>query len=148
VTTARLIASTALQLRAMPWLLLAYAAASLWHFGHNGAFLHHYPNLPLTWSPQQVYAAGAGLTLLGLCGYLLYRSGKTLAGLALLMLYAAAGFGALLHYTRAPLSHHTATMNLTICTETATAALLLLDLIAVAMYKLKPAPQLVLPRDG
>jgi len=86
VTTARLIASAPLRLRALPWLLLVYAAGSLWHFGHNGAFLHHYPNLPLSWSPQQVYAAGAGLALLGLCGYLMYRRGLTLPGLSLLTL--------------------------------------------------------------
>ena len=62
-------------------------------------------------------------------------------------MYAAAGFGGLLHYTRAPFAHHTAAMNLTICTETATAALLLLDLIAMAMYKLKPEPGAVLRQD-
>jgi hypothetical protein len=129
-----------LVLRALPWLLLAHAAASLWHFAHNGAFLHHYPNLPASWSPQEVYAAGGLLTLLGLAGFLLYRAGWVLPGLALLVLYASTGFDGLLHYTRAPPSHHTLTMNLTICTEAITGALLLLDLIAVARHKLKPAP--------
>lgn len=132
----------------MPWLLLAYAAASLWHFVHNGAYLQHYPNLPPTWLPRDVYAAGAGLALLGLYGYLLYRRGLKVPGLSLLMLYAAAGFAGLLHYTRAPPSHHTATMNLTICAETASAALLLLDLVAVAVYKLKPGPDAALRQDG
>lgn len=126
--------------RALPWLLVAYAAASLWHFVHNGAYLQHYPNLPATWSPLEVYVAGCLLTMVGLCGYLLYRAGRLVGGLSVLVLYAAAGFAGLLHYTRAPLSHHTTTMNITICTEAATGALLLLDLIAVAMYKLKPAP--------
>jgi hypothetical protein len=133
-------------LRALPWLLLAYAAASLWHFGHNGAFLHHYPNLPATWSPQEVYAAGALLTLAGLGGFLMYRAGWVLPGLTVLMLYASTGFDGLLHYTRAPLAQHTLTMNLTICTEATAAALLLLDLIAVARYKLKPAPPTALPQ--
>jgi hypothetical protein len=130
--------STNAAVRLLPWLLVSYAAASLWHFVHNGAYLHHYPNLPATWSPTEVYVAGCLLAILGLCGYLLYRAGRVAGGLALLMLYAAAGFGGLLHYTRAPLSHHTTIMNLTIWIETATGALLLLDLIAVAMYKLKP----------
>lgn len=136
-----------LSLRALPWLLLAYAAASLWHFGHNGAFLGHYPNLPASWSPRDVYAAGGLLTLLGLGGFLMYRAGRVLCGLSLLMLYASSGFDALLHYTRAPLSHHTLTMNLTIWTEATAGGLLLLDLIAVARYKLKPAPPAALPQD-
>lgn len=129
-----------LALRLLPWLLLAYAAASLWHFVHNGTFLHHYPNLPASWSPQEVYAAGGLLTSFGLGGFLLYRAGWVLPGLSLLMLYASSGFDGLLHYTRAPLSHHTLTMNLTIWTEVVTGALLLLDLIVVARHKLKPAP--------
>lgn len=135
-----------LAVRLLPWLLLAYAAASLWHFAHNGAFLHHYPNLPARWSPQQVYAAGGLLTLLGLGGFLMFRAGWMISGLALLMLYAATGFDGLLHYTRAPLSHHTLTMNLTILTEATSAALLLLNLGAVARYKLKAAPAAALPQ--
>ena len=46
-------------------------------------------------------------------------------------LYAALGFAGLLHYTRAPMAHHSAMMNLTIWAEAATAALLLSNVAAL-----------------
>ena len=126
-------------LRALPWLLGLYAAATLAHFAHNGVYLHDYPNLPPQWSPAEVYAAWGVLSLLGLCGYLLYRTRQRGLGLALLAVYALAGFGGLLHYGRAPPAQHSAAMNLTICSEALAAALLLGDLTLIAVHKLKPA---------
>lgn len=117
--------------RALPWLLVLYAAASLVHFTHNAEFLHDYPNLP-AWSRGEVYAAWCAVSVAGLLGYLGYRSGRRF-GLPLLALYAVLGFAGLLHYTRAPFSHHTAGMNLTICTEVAAAALLLANVLVLAV---------------
>jgi len=117
--------------RALPWLVLLYAAASLVHFAHNAEYLHAYPNLP-PWSRGEVYAAWCAVSAAGLCGFLAYRAGRPL-GLPLLGLYAVLGFAGLLHYTRAPFSHHTAGMNLTICTEVAAAALLLADVLVLAV---------------
>jgi hypothetical protein len=128
---------TATARRLLPALLLLYAAASLIHFLHNGLYLSAYPNLPPRWTPTQVYAAWLCLTLVGLGGYLLYRQGWRARGLGVLMLYALAGFGGLLHYTRAPLAHHSSAMNGTIWAETGAAALLLAELVFLAMHKLK-----------
>jgi len=116
--------------RALPWLLVLLAAASLVHFTHNAEYLHEYPNLP-AWSRAQVYAAWCLVSVPGLLGFLRYRAGRPL-GLPLLALYAALGFAGLLHYTRAPFSHHTAGMNLSICAEAAAAALLLADVLWLA----------------
>jgi len=117
--------------RALLMLLLAYAAASLFHHVHNAEFLLQYPNMPVWLSPAQVYAAWLGVTLVGVAGYLLVRRGYQLAGLFAIAAYAALGFGGLGHYGVAPLSAHTATMNLTIWLEVATALLLL---VAVAGF--------------
>jgi len=51
-------------------------------------------------------------------------------------LYACLGFGGLLHYTRAPLAHHSAMMNLTIWTEAVTGALLLAKVAWIARRRL------------
>ena len=116
--------------QALPWLLL-YAAASFLHFAHNAEYLSEYPNLPRSWSRADVYAAWCAITALGVAGYLLYRGGRRL-GLALLGLYATLGFAGFLHYARAPVSHHTAGMNLTIWVEAAAAALLLVSVLSIA----------------
>lgn len=116
--------------RALPWLFLLYAAASLTHFTHNAEYLHEYPNLP-AFSRGQVYAAWCVLSAAGVLGFLRYRAGSSL-GLVLLGGYGVLGFAGLLHYTRAPFSGHTAGMNLTICTEVAAAALLLADVLVLA----------------
>ena len=110
---------------ALPWLLLLYCAASLLHFVHNATYLADYPNLPAWISQASVYGVWGGLLVLGLGGYLLYRRGHTVLGLALLALYTALGFDGLLHYGRAPMSAHTAAMNITIWTEVVTAAVAL-----------------------
>jgi hypothetical protein len=95
-------------------LLLAYGAASLVHYAHNAEFLADYPNMP----------AWFGVTAIGALGYLLVRRGHQLGGLCVIAVYAALGFDGLGHYRLAPLSAHTAAMNLTIWLEVATAALL------------------------
>lgn len=115
----------------MPWLLLLYAAASLLHFAHNAEYLSEYPNLPPSWSRGEVYAAWCAITALGVAGYLLHR-GRSRLGLALLGLYATLGFAGFLHYARAPFSHHTAGMNLTIWVEAAAAALLVVNVLTLA----------------
>lgn len=128
--------------RALLVLLLIYTGASLAHFTHNAERLAAYPNLPPTLTRAAVYAAFAALAALGLCGYLLLRRQATLAGLLVLALYAACGFDGLLHYTRAPFAAHTATMNATILTEVAAAALLLAGVLAeLRRYVLAGAPR-------
>ena len=109
-------------------LLVAYAAASLLHFGHNAEFLGDYPNMPAWLSRTTVYAAWLALSALGAAGYLLLLRGYRLAGLLMLAAYAAAGFDSFSHYGLAPASAHTAAMNATIWLEAATAALLLVAL--------------------
>jgi hypothetical protein len=124
--------------RIMPGLLVLYAVASLLHFAHNAEYLALYPNLPTSWSRAEVYLAWCGVTTVGLLGYVLFRTGHRRAGLTVLAIYGALGFGGLLHYTRAPLTHHTATMNLTIWTEVAAAALLLTNIAIIAVQQGRP----------
>ena len=107
-------------------LLLLYLVASLVHFTHNAEYLADYPNLPSWLTRGGVYLAWMGETSLGILGYVLYRFGWRLAGLALVGVYAAFGFDGLLHYTRAPFDAHTTAMNFTILFEVAAAALLLM----------------------
>jgi hypothetical protein len=73
---------------------------------------------------------------LGLLGYGLYARGPRTLGLTILGLYACLGFGGLLHYTRAPLAHHSAMMNLTIWAEAVTGALLLAKVAWIARRRL------------
>lgn len=110
-------------------LLLAYCAASLFHYLHNAAFLHEYPNMPGWLSPTRVYLAWLGVTAVGLAGYVLVRRGYRIAGLVVVAVYGALGLDGFVHYGLAPLSAHTFTMHLTIWLEAVTA---LLVLIAVA----------------
>jgi hypothetical protein len=124
--------------QALPWLVALYAAASLLHFVHNAEHLAQYPNLPSSWSPVDVYLALCVVTALGVLGYALYLRANRLAGLSLLALYAILGFAGLLHYTRAPFAHHSPMMNITICTEVAAAAALLVDVLILATRRHKP----------
>jgi len=114
--------------RALPWLLLLYAAASLLHFAHNAEYLAEYPNLPPSWSRADVYVAWCCVTALGVVGYVLYRRSYRGVGLTLLSVYAGLGLGGLLHYTRAPVDHHSTMMNATIWTEVVFASLVLINL--------------------
>ena len=125
--------------KALPWILLLYGAASLLHFAHNAEHLTQYPNLPVSWTRADVYLAWVGVTTLGVIAYLLYLSRHRRVGLVLLALYAGLGFGGLLHYTRAPVARHSAAMNLTIWTEAAVAALLLLNVAGVAIDGARPS---------
>jgi len=116
-------------------LLLLYLAASLVHFTHNAEFLGDYPNLPPWLTRTGVYLAWIGQSSIGILGYVLYRSGWRLVGLALLLVYAGFGFDGLLHYTRAPFDSHTAAMNFTIWFEVATAALVLLSVLIITVIR-------------
>lgn len=121
----------------LPWLFALYAAATLLHFAHNAEYLAQYPNLPPTWSRAEVYGAWGCVMALGLLGYGLFAFGHRKIGLTLLGLYAVLGFGGLLHYTRAPMAHHSATMNVTIWTEAAAGALLLTNVVLLGAWSLR-----------
>jgi hypothetical protein len=112
--------------------LLAYGIASLVHYAHNAEFLAEYPNMPAWLSRAKVYAAWFAVTAIGAVGYLLVRRGYQLGGLFMIAVYAALGFDGLAHYGLAPLSAHTAAMNLTIWLEVATAALLFTASVGLA----------------
>ncbi|MDE2136145.1 MAG: hypothetical protein KGJ68_01800 [Gammaproteobacteria bacterium] len=114
---------------ALPWLFALYAAATLLHFAHNAQYLAQYPNLPASWSRAEVYAAWCALMGLGLLGLALYGLGARRGGRAILGLYAGLGFGGLLHYTRAPLMHHSSMMNVTIWAEAAAGTVLLVNVL-------------------
>ena len=77
-------------------------------------------------SSSRVYAAWCGVTAVGVVGYWLRRAGYRLTGLVTIAVYAALGFGGLDHYTLAPVSAHSLTMNLTIGFEALAAAVLLI----------------------
>ena len=120
---------TAIRVDGLLILLLAYCAASLFHYAHNAEFLDEYPNMPAWLSSGRVYLAWLAGTAVGLAGYMLVRGGYRMAGLVVIAIYGALGFDGFVHYGLAPLSAHTFTMNLTIWLEALTA---LLVLIAVA----------------
>ncbi len=120
----------------LPWLFALYAAATLLHFAHNAQYLAQYPNLPASWSRVEVYVAWCGVMALGLVGYRLYVLGHFDIGLTILGLYAALGFGGLLHYTRAPMAHHSAMMNVTIWAEAAAGTLLLANVVLLGLITL------------
>jgi hypothetical protein len=124
--------------RALIVLLLLYAAMSLVHFAHNAEYLSAYPNLPAWLTRPDVYLAWGALTLLGLCGYALYRCASARAGLLLLLLYALLGFDGLLHYQRAPFAAHTAMMNFSIWGEVVAATLLLAFLLRLLLRGAPP----------
>jgi len=124
--------------RALPWLLLLYCGASLLHFAHNAEYLADYPNLPAWISRASVYFSWCAISAIGLCGYFLYRRSRSPFGLLLLAVYTTIGFDGLLHYSRAPISAHTLSMNLTICTEVVSAALALGAVLFLVAYRLLP----------
>ena len=116
----------------MPWLFVLYAAASLLHFTHNAEYLAQYPNLPVSWTRADIYLAWCSVTGIGLLGFVLYRAAYRRIGLTLLAIYGGLGFAGLLHYSRAPMAHHSAAMNVTIWVEVAAAAVFLIDVAGVA----------------
>lgn len=113
------------RLDVLPICLIAYTAASLFHYSHNAEFLNDYPNLPVWLSRAQVYSAWFAVTAIGATGYWLRRSQYQLAGLLVLALYGLLGLDGLGHYVVAPMAAHTLLMNFSICFEVATAVLLL-----------------------
>lgn len=115
-------------------LLLAYAAASLFHHVHNAEFIGQYPNLPAWLSRAQVYGAWLGVTAVGVLGYVLLRWRHWVTGLIVLGAYALLGLYGLAHYAIAPVSAHSLAMNLSIGLEVGTAVLLL---VAVASSLLR-----------
>ena len=108
-------------------LLLAYGAASLVHFTNNAEFVRDYPGLPETWTRAGVYFAWLGLAAVGILGWLLLARGFRIAGLGVLAAYALLGLDSRGHYVLAPMSAHTAGMNLTILLEVSAAGLVLLE---------------------
>ncbi len=118
-------------------MLLLYAAASLLHFAHNAEYLGDYPNLPVWLTRGDIYLAWGAQTLVGVLGYVLYRSDWRFTGLILLGVYAGFGFDGLLHYTRAPFDAHSTAMNFTIWFEVVTAALLLVCVLRLAMTSIQ-----------
>lgn len=117
----------------LPWLVAVYAAATLLHFAHNAEYLAQYPNLPPSWSRAEVYEVWCSVMALGLLGYWLYASGNRKIGLTILGSYAVLGLGGLLHYTRAPMTHHSAAMNMTIWAEAAAGTLLLAKVVRLGV---------------
>jgi hypothetical protein len=114
-------------------LLGVYAAASLIHFIHNAEFLGDYPGLPASWSRGGIYFAWLAMTAVGGVGASLLGKAHELMGLLLLAIYAALGLDSLGHYVVAPLSAHTAMMNVTILLEVGAAGLVLLE-VARRLY--------------
>jgi hypothetical protein len=108
--------------------LLVFAAASLVHFIHNAEFLADYPNLPRSWVRGDIYLAWAGITAVGLFGWLLMTRVNRFLGLAVLAVYAMCGLDSLGHYVLAPISQHTLAMNGTILLEVTAAGLVLVEI--------------------
>src|SRR5262245_4218929 len=116
---------------------LAYALASLVHHVHNAEYLGAYPNMPAWLTRAGVYAAWGAVTLVGVTGYLLYRTRHARSGLVLLAVYAALGLYGLAHYAVASPAAHTLAMNLTIGCEVATALALAAAVLAEARRQLR-----------
>jgi hypothetical protein len=112
--------------KALPLVLVACAAATLFHHAHNAEFFAEYPNMPAWLSRASVYVAWLCAALVGIAGYVLLRRGYRRAGLPLLVLYACYSLDGLAHYALAPMSAYTAVMNLSIWLEAAAGAGLLL----------------------
>jgi hypothetical protein len=111
--------------RLLPAMLALYTLASLIHFIHNAEYLAYYPNMPAWITGPQVYATWAAIAMVGLTGWLVFRTRFKLPGLAMLAAYAALGFDGLAHYSLALCSQHSLAMNVTIWGEVISAALLL-----------------------
>jgi hypothetical protein len=121
----------------LPVLLIVYGLASLFHHIHNAVFLDAYPNMPAWLSSAGVYAAWLGVAAVGLSGYLLFRYVHQLLGLAVMALYGALGLDGLGHYSLAPFSAHTVTMNMTIWLEVVTAVVLLIAVAGLMVMRLR-----------
>ena len=120
-------------------LMLFYGAASFLHFAHNAVYLHEYPNLPGWLTSEGVWVSWCGIAAVGVLGYWLYRRVSRWAGLATISLYGACGLAGLDHYTVAPMGAHSFVMNLTILTEAAAAAALLVFVAHSMLLTRRPA---------
>ena len=109
--------------------LVGCTVATFLHHFHNAEFLDEYPNMPAWLSAPWVYVAWLGTTTVGIGGYLLMRGGAPRIGAFALLAYAAYSVDGLLHYTRAPVSQHSAIMNATIWLEALAGAVLALVVI-------------------
>ena len=114
-------------------LMLSYGAASLLHFAHNAVYLHDYPNLPEWLTSTGVVTAWLVVALTGVFGYLLYSRVSRVAGMLTIAVYALFGFGGLDHYAVAPVTAHTAGMNLTILLEAGSSLALLVYVARLAL---------------
>ena len=112
-----------------------YVAASLWHFSHNAEYLNEYPNLPAWISRTNIYGIWLGMTAIGCVGFLLYLRRRVAMGLIILGLYATLGLDGLFHYTRAPFSAHTISMNGTILLEASIAAAVLVVALVIGRHR-------------
>ncbi len=110
------------------------------HFTHNAEFICEYPNLPASLTRAKVYAAWLAITSVGAIGFLLIRRRYAAAGLLFVAAYAALGFDGLGHYAVAPMALHTFMSNVTILSEVAAAALLLLVTLYLLASRLFPRP--------
>ena len=119
----------------------AYCFASFTHFFHNAEFCGEYPNLPAWISRTSVYWVWLALTALGATGVFLFQNKHRATGLALVSVYAALGFAGLGHYGLAPISRHSAVMNLTIWFEVAAAAVLLTVTLRALTEELRCRPK-------
>lgn len=116
-------------------LILLYMTASLIHFIHNAEFLISYPGLPGSWTRAGVYLAWLGMTCVGVVGLFSLTRGFTVFGLLAIGVYSVMGMDSLGHYVVAPFSSHTAAMNVTILLEVCTAALLLAEVMRLALSR-------------
>lgn len=107
-------------------LMLAYLFASLGHFAHNAEFICSYPNLPSWLTTSTVYASWIAITSVGVLGVALLHLGRVTLGLLVVGVYASLGFDGLGHYALAPMAFHPLAANITILTEVAAGAVLLL----------------------
>jgi uncharacterized membrane protein len=107
-------------------LMLAYCAAGLLHFVHNAVYLREYPNLPSWLTSAGVYAAWCVVTAVGAIGYWLHCRVSRMVGLVTISVYCVLGFAGLDHYVVAPISAHSAMMNLSIWVEVMAAIALLI----------------------
>jgi hypothetical protein len=123
-------------------ILLVYCSASLFHFVHNAVYIADYPNLPAWISVAGIYLTWLGITSIGLVGYLLLRHGYRFIGLVTFAIYAAFGLDGLAHYSLAPMSAHTFTMNLSIWSEAVTAVVVLVAVTVLLIKHFKNRPAL------
>lgn len=119
-------------------LVALYAVASLAHFAHNAEYITFYPGIPAWLSPELVYVAWLGVTLVGVTSLVLGWLGFGASALVALGIYGALGLDGLGHYTLALCSEHTLVSNLTIWAEAVSGLVLLLTASVLLGRRLRP----------